>query len=475
MKVLNTVLTLFAVLALVSSSFAQSGSAEEYYSAQTLSDLAKLRDAALKDDYAYRQTAYLTNNIGARLSGSPQAARAVDYVASEMRKLGLEVQLQELKVPHWVRGDEKGELVRFEGMAPGTVQKIVLTALGGSIATPADGLTADIVVVHSYEELAALGRAKVEGKIVLFDVKFDQRLADMGQAGQAYGQVVRYRGGGASAAAKLGAKAVLVRSAGGSQNRLAHTGGLRYEEGAEKIPAAAVSYEDAELIAYLAKQGDVRMHLLLTPQTLPDTVSYNVIADLKGSEHPEQVVVVSGHRDSWDLGTGAIDDGVGVAMAMQVPYLVKKLGLHPKRTIRVVAFMNEENGFVGATTYADKADIPNEFAAIESDLGADHPIGFVFGGKQEALPFLRPLSSVLAVQGASLIDVRASAGSDISTLSAKGVPTFEPWYDSSRYFNYHHTAADTLDKVNPEWLRENGSVMAVLAYGLANLEKPLPR
>lgn len=474
MKKLSIASVWFTLLAAVAASPQQPAS-PEYYSPQTLAELSRLRDAALKDDFAFDQTAHLTSNIGPRLTGSPQAAKAVEYVAGELRKLGLDVRLQELKVPHWVRGAENAELVRFPGMAPGSTQKIVVTALGGSVATPEDGLTADVVVVKSYEELAALGREKVEGKIVLYNVKFDQRLADMGQAGQAYGQVVRYRGGGASAAAKLGAVAALVRSAGGSQNRLAHTGGMRYENGTPKIPTGAVPYEDAELIARLVKEGTVRLKLTLTPKTLPDVTSYNVIADLKGSEHPEQVVVVSGHLDSWDLGTGALDDGVGVAMAMQVPYLIKKLNLTPKRTIRVVAFMNEENGFVGARTYAEKADIPNEFAAIESDLGADHPIGFVFGGKEEALPFLQPLSKILAEQGASLIDVQKAAGSDITTLAAKGVPTFEPWYDNSRYFKYHHTAADTLDKVNPEWLKENGSVMAVLAYGLANLEQPLPR
>lgn len=446
-----------------------------YYSEKTINELADLRDAALDEMYVYRQTAYLTNNIGPRLSGSPQAARAVEYVAAEMRKLGLEVTLQELKVPHWVRGEEKGELVRFQGMAEGSVQKIALAALGGSVSTGDEGITADVVVVKDFEELEKLGREKVEGKIVLFDVKFDQRIAEAGLGGNAYGQVTPYRGGGASAAAKLGAVAVLVRSAGGSQNRLAHTGAMRYEDGVQKIPAAAVPYEDAELIAYLAGQGPVRMKMVLTPQTLPDAVSYNVIADLKGSERPDEVIVVSGHLDSWDLGTGALDDAVGVAMAMQVPYLIKKLGLDNRRTIRVVAFMNEENGFVGANTYAEKADVPNHFAALESDLGAGHPIGFLFAGKREALPFLAPLSGILSKQGASLIDVRPSVSSDISTLTAKGVPSFAPWYDGRTYFNYHHTAADTLDKVNPVWLRENASVMAVLAYGLSNLEQPLPR
>ncbi len=446
-----------------------------YYSDSTIEALVRVQKAALSSDYAFERTRFLSYNIGARLSGSPQAQRAVEYVAEEMKKLGLEVQLQEISVPHWVRGEEKGELVEWNLMTAGTTQKIVLTTLGGSVATPESGITAEIIVVNDYDELEKLGPERVKGKIVLFNVKFDSQLAEAGFGGNAYGQVSQYRGGGAVAAAKLGAVAVLVRSAGGSQNRLAHTGGMRYAEGVEKIPAAAITYEDAEMIAYLAGTGKVKMHLKLTPQTLPDTKSYNVIADLKGTEKPDEYVVVSGHLDSWDLGQGAIDDGAGVAMAMQVPFLLNKLGIKPKRTIRVVAFMNEENGFVGATRYAALADINKHFAAIESDLGTSHPIGFIFAGKPEALPFLAPLAKVLSPQGASQIDVKPQASSDISTLTAKGVPSFGPWYDTRTYFNYHHTAADTFDKINPRELAENGSVMAVLAFGLANLEQSLPR
>lgn len=464
-------LLLFAV-----QSFAQQPTpTPRLYSEQTLKDLKQLQYIALSSEYAYNQTAYLSNNIGPRLTGSPQAERAVQYVAAEMRKLGLEVTLQKLDVPHWIRGEERGELVEFAGMAPGTTQKIVLTALGGSVATDEKGLTAEVVVVESFDELNKLGREKIAGKIVLFNVKFDKTLAELNQAGAAYGQVTQYRGGGAIAAARLGAVAVLVRSAGGSQNRLAHTGAMRYDNNVAKIPAAAVPYEDAETIAYLAKTGKVKMKLTLTPKTLPNTVSYNVIADLKGSEKPDEIVVIGGHLDSWDLGTGALDDAVGVAMAMQVPFLLKQMKLKPKRTIRVVAFMNEESGFVGATTYAREADATKHFAAIEADLGASHPIGFVFAGKREALPFLAPLAEILRSQGAGQIDVQPNASSDISTLTAKGVPSFGPWFDTRTYFNYHHTAADTFDKVNPRELAENGAVMAVLAYGLANLEQPLPR
>ncbi|MEZ5346795.1 MAG: M20/M25/M40 family metallo-hydrolase [Pyrinomonadaceae bacterium] len=445
------------------------------YSESTIANMKRIQTAAITSDYSYKQTAYLTNNIGPRLTGSPQADRAVEWVADEMRKLGLNVTLQPLTVPHWVRGEEKGELTLFPGMAKNTKQKIVLTALGGSIATPADGLEAEIVVVDSFEELNKLGRKNVEGKIVLFNYKFDRGMAAIGFGGNAYSLATRYRGGGAIAASKLGAVAALVRSAGGSQNRLAHTGGMRYEDGIRKIPSAAVSFEDAELMSYLAKMGTVKMKLLLTPQTFPDKTSYNVIADLKGSEKPDEIVIVSGHLDSWDLGTGALDDAVGVAEAMQVLYLLKTMNIRPKRTIRLVAFMNEENGFVGATTYAKEANVQNHFAAIESDLGAGHPIGFRFAGKPEALPFFRAVSEVLSVQGASQVDHRPNAGSDISTLTALGIPTFEPWYDTRTYFDYHHNAADTLDKVDPKNLRENSAVMAVLAYALANLEQPLPR
>ncbi|MBP7377939.1 MAG: hypothetical protein KA956_15835, partial [Pyrinomonadaceae bacterium] len=264
------------------------------YSDDTVASMSRIQQAALNSDYAYKQAGYLSNNIGPRLSGSAQAARSVEYVAAEMRKLGLDVRLQKCMVPHWVRGEERGELIEFEGMAAGTTQKVVLTALGGTIATPAEGMTGEIVVVRDFDELNALGRKGIEGKIVLFNYKFDRELQASGFGGGAYGQAVQYRFGGAMAAARLGAIAVLVRSAGGSQNRLAHTGVMGYADGVTKIPGAAVSYEDAETIAWLAKAGMVKIKLTLTPQTLPDVESYNVIADLKGSEKPNEIVIVSG-------------------------------------------------------------------------------------------------------------------------------------------------------------------------------------
>ena len=471
---------IFIVFAVgVSNTAAQSATpTPELYTAQTVSSLRTIMRAALESDYAYRQTAYLSNNIGPRLSGSPQAERAVEYVAAEMRKLGLDVRLQKLSVPHWVRGEEKAELVEFPGMAHGTTQKVVITALGGSIATPSGGLAADIIVVNNFEELEALGRGKVQGKIVLFNNKFDVDMATSGFGINAYGQAVQYRGRGPIVAGRLGAAGVLIRSAGGSQNRLVHTGGIRYDPSVKAIPAAAISYEDAEMIAYLAKMGTVRINLLLTPKTLPDATSYNVIADMKGTEKPDEIVIVSGHLDSWDLGTGALDDACGVAVSMQVPYLLKQLGIRPKRTIRMIAYMNEENGLVGGTTYAreEAANIAKHFAAIESDLGASHPVGFLFTGRAEALSFLAPVSNILRAQGAGIGQLQpGGVGADIGPLTREGVPSFAPFFDTRTYFNYHHTEADTFDKIDPKHLAETGSVMAVLAYALANLEQPLPR
>jgi Zn-dependent M28 family amino/carboxypeptidase len=447
------------------------------YSPQTIADLKKLQAAALASDYAYRQVAHLANNIGPRLSGSPQAQKAVEYVAAELKALGLEVQLEKVMVPHWVRGEEKGALVQFPGQAPGTTQKVVLTALGGSVATPAEGLTGDVVVVRDFDELNSLGKEKVNGKIVLFNFPFDKRKAAQGHGGEAYGEAVVYRSDAPVAAGRLGAIAALIRSVGGAAYRLPHTGATNYKADVPKIPAAAVTEEDADLMAALTAQGTVRMNLVLTPQKLPDAQSYNVIGDLKGSEHPEQVVIVSGHLDSWDLGTGAIDDGAGVAVAMETAHLITQAGLRPRRTVRVIAWMNEENGLRGGKAYAREhaGDAANHFAAIETDGGADHPLGIYCAAKSEVKPMLEPVAKVLANSGASLIEMREGVGADIDPLRKLGVPNFAPIQDNRFYFNYHHTAADTLDKIDPHLLAENAAINVVLAYALANLEQPLPR
>ena len=244
-----------------------------------------------------------------------------------------------------------------------------------------------------------------------------------------------------------------------------------------KIPAGAVTAEDADLIAALAPQGTVRMHLVLTPQTLPDAPSFNVIGDITGTEHPEQIIIVSGHLDSWDLGTGAIDDAAGVAVSMEAANLVEKLHLRPKRTIRVVAWMNEENGLAGGKTYQKnhEKEIANHFAVMETDGGAGHPLGINYATKKEAKPFFEPIAKILQTSGAGILNLAEHPGADIGPLTKLGVPGFSPIQDNRYYFNYHHTAADTLDKIVPQELAENAAVVTVTAYALANLEKPFPR
>ncbi len=447
------------------------------FSAQTLDDLKRLQQAALSSDYAYREVGHLANNIGPRLSGSAQAAKAVEYVASELKALGCEVQLEKVMVPHWVRGEETAALVQFPGMADGTTQKIVLCALGGSVATPKDGITADIVVAKNFDELKAMPRDMVAGKIVLFTYPFDKQMAAVGRSGEAYGEAVTYRSDGPSAAARQGAVACLIRSVGGADYRIPHTGSTKYATDAPRIPAGAVTSEDADLISDLVKQGSVKMKLVLTPQTLPDVESANVIGDIKGSEHPEQVVIVSGHLDSWDLGTGAIDDGAGVAVSMEAANLVQKLHLKPKRTIRVIAWMNEENGTRGSKQYAKdhEKDWANHFGSMETDNGADHPIGIHIKAKPEVKKLLKPVAAVLQESGAGALELSEHAGADIEPMEKAGVPSFAPIQDGRFYFNYHHTAADTLDKIDPKHLSETSAIVAVWAYALANAEQPLPR
>ncbi|MGA9393121.1 MAG: M20/M25/M40 family metallo-hydrolase [Candidatus Sulfotelmatobacter sp.] len=439
-----------------------------------IQQLSAIKAAALNDEYAYRQLAHLTENIGPRPSGSAQARAAVEYVAAELRQLGLEVRLQPVTVPHWVRGAETAALVEYPGMVPGTTQKIVLTALGGSTSTPSDGLTAEVVPVNTFDELQALGRDKVAGKIVLFNELFDKQKAAAGHAFDSYGEAVRYRAVGGKAAADLGAVAALVRSVGGADYRLPHTG-FSLPAG---IPAGAVTAEDADLIVHLAAQGKVRMHLTLTPQRLPDETSYNVIADLKGSEHPEQIVVISGHLDSWDLGTGAIDDGAGVVIAMETAEILQRLNLRPARTIRVIAWMDEENGGSGSRAYTAEysSEFAHHIAAIESDSGAAHPLGFDVKASPAAVDAIRPVQAALQSIGATVLQPSTyPPGADIAGMSEAGVPAFGVMQDGRTYFNYHHSAADTLDKVVPTELRENAAAMAVLASALANMKNPLPR
>lgn len=444
--------------------------ASSSYSLQLVAELREIHAATLNSDYAFHELTVLTDKIGPRLSGSQQAQEAIDHVAGELQKLGLNVRLEKVMVPHWTRGDERAELVNFPGQISHVSQKIVLTALGGSVPTAGGGLDADVVVVNALEELEALDRTRIEGKIVVFNCRFDRQMAAEGFGIEAYRQASPCRVDGASAAARLGAVAVLVRSLGGANYRLPHTGFLKYAQDTPQIPAAAVAAEDADLIERLAREGPIHLRLILTPKTLPSVESYNVVADLKGSEHPEQIVLVSGHLDSWDLGTGAIDDAAGVAVAMQAVQILRRLNLRPKRTIRVVAWIGEEFGGLGGKAYVQEhaTELANHIAAIESDHGAGHPLGFTFKAGPAIRSLLVPISSILQTSGAGLTRPTEDVETDISPLSDRGVPCFGLWQDGRTYFDYHHTAADTLDKIVPKELAENGAVMAVLAYALAN-------
>ncbi|QGZ42578.1 peptidase M28-like protein [Pseudoduganella flava] len=439
--------------------------------------LATIRDTALQSDWAYQRLEDMTDLIGPRLSGSAGAAAAVEQVADAMRKLGAKVTLQPVKVPHWVRGEEKAQLVEYAGRPKGVTQNVVLTALGGSGATPAQGLTAPVVIVRDFDELKAKA-AEVKGKIVLFDVAFDQGMADRGLAGPAYGRGSAFRTRGPAMAAELGAVAALVRSVGGADFRLTHTGLTRLEDG-KRIPAAAVTAEDAMLMSRLAKRGPITMKLVLTPQTLPDADSYNVIADIPGTDKADEVVIVSGHLDSWDLATGANDDATGVTASMGVLETLKKLKLQPRRTIRMVAWMSEEVGGAGGATYhkANKATLDKQFAAIETDGGvAGRTFGVLAGVRPQYEKLFAPLQSALVPIGAGVLQRRDVLGAgDLHAMEADGVPTFEPLIDTSAYFNYHHTPADTFDKVKPEDLKRHVAVLSALTWYLANIEQPIGR
>lgn len=431
--------------------------------------LASIRAAAQHSDYFYEQVRFLCNAIGPRLSGSPQAAAAVEYVCQQMRDLGLEVRLEPFAVRHWVRGREEAHLVRYPGQAIHTEQRLVVTALGNSVPTPPEGLTAPVIVIETFEQLDRIMADQVEGKVVLFNQRFDEFAARAGRWERAYDSVVRYRIEGPSRAARKGAIAVLVRSTGATGSRLPHTGVTEYEEATRQIPGAAVTAEDADLIAGLATGGEVAVHLVLTPLDLPPVASHNVIADLKGSEFPEQVVIVSAHLDSWDLGTGALDDASGLGVAMDVLRIIREVTATPKRTIRFIAWMDEERGGVGGRAYAQdhRIDLPNHIAAIELDYGDGRPLGLNVCATDERFAPLSALLPAIAEPIGGVVRVNDSPGVDLTAMSKAGVPAISPLQDARHYFEYHHTAADTFDKVRPEELRRNLELIAPLVYALA--------
>jgi carboxypeptidase Q len=416
---------------------------------------------------AYAKLEWLTDHIGPRLSGSPNAEAAVAWALKEFRRDGLSnVRAEKVMVPHWVRGVETASIV-----SPAS-QRLAVTAIGMSDPTPPDGITAPVVEVSSFDELHSLGD-KARGKIVLFNKPIGPH-AD----GSGYGSAAGLRYRGAVEAAKQGAVAMLIRSLGTLDSRLVHTGSHGYKEGVPRIPAAAISAEDAELIHRLSASGDpVEVTLTLGCRTLPDVESANAVAELPGRSQPDEVVVIGGHMDSWDLGTGAIDDGAGVAISMEALRLLKKLNLRPRRTIRAVLFMNEENGDRGGHAYFEthRAEMEKHLAAIESDSGAGHPLGFSVNAGPGGDGVVRDLASRLKSIGATAVEAGGDGGVDISPMLAAGVPLMGLRQDMTEYFNWHHTAADTLDKVNPRDLADNAAAMALMAYALADMKDSFPR
>lgn len=420
----------------------------------------RLIDAALADSAAWLRIARLTDSFGPRFSGTPNLERAIDWILAEMRRDGLDnVRGEPVMVPVWVRGAESLELVRPRRAA------MPMLGLGGSVGTPRAGITAPVLVVSSFDDLRARA-AEAKGKIVLFDVPFTS-----------YGETVRYRASGASEAARAGAVAALVRSVGPFGMQTPHTGSLRYDSAAARIPAAAVTMEDAMLLRRMQDRGETpTVTLRMGARMLPDAPSRNVVAELVGSERPDEIVVLGGHIDSWDVGTGAMDDAGGSVAAWEAVRLMKALGLRPKRTVRVVLWTNEENGLAGGRAYRDahREELDRHVLAIESDAGVFRPSGFGFTGSDSALAIVRAVGSLLGRIGADTV-TRGGGGADIGPIMALGVPGMGLDVDGSRYFWYHHTDADTIDKLDPEEVARCVATLAVMAFVVADLDEPLPR
>ena len=422
--------------------------------------IKKLFNEALSNSVAYKNLDELVTKIGGRLSGSPEAAKAVEWAKEKMKEAGADkVWLQEVWVPHWVRGaKEEGMIVSGK-----TKTSVPVCALGMSIATPKDGITAEVIEVRTFDELKNLGTEKIKGKIVFYNHPFDQTFINTFEA---YGEAGKYRWAGAMEAARYGAVASVVRSMAINLDDYPHTGGMGYNDSLPKIPAAAISTNGAELLSKMLKENpQTKFFLKQQCQLLDSVLSYNVIGEITGTEHPEEIIVVGGHLDSWETGKGAHDDGAGIVQSIEVIRLFKTTGVKPKRTIRAVAFMNEENGLKGGRKYAAEAfeKKENHIAAMESDAGGFTPQGFglnmkadkkekIFGWKNLLLPY-----GLWSWEG-------DGDGADISPLTDKGVPGFGLVVDSQRYFDIHHAATDNMSWVSRRELELGAASMAALMY-----------
>ena len=426
--------------------------------------IKSIYDNSVTKGAAYDWLSHLTQEIGARISGSPQSMAAVEYTRQIMNTLELdEVRLQECLVPHWSRGEK--EMVRVVNSNRMGSLDLAALSLGNSIGTGPGGITAEVIEVKSLEQVDSLGRDGINGKIVFYNRALDNTQINTFRA---YGGAVDQRVYGASRASKYGALAVVVRSMTTKIDDFPHTGSVFYDDQSPAIPALAISTKASNVLSDLIREENVRLHLRNTSKMLSPKKSYNVIGEIKGSEKPDEIILVGGHLDSWDVGEGAHDDGAGCVQALDVLNILKMIGYQPKRTIRCVMFMNEENGQQGAITYKEKSDEKEEFhlAAIESDRGGFTPRGFTCDG--DASIFNRKFKqvteweSLLAPYGLSF--KKGGSGADITRLKNQKGLLFGFWPDSQRYFDYHHTASDVFEAVNKRELQLGVAAIASLVY-----------
>jgi carboxypeptidase Q len=424
-------------------------------------DAARLIKAATADDFAWRRLAEMTDTHGARLAGSDNLNRAVAWAVETMKADGLEnVRAEPVMVPKWVRGHESAEIV------DPPKHRVEILGLGGTVSTPPGGIEADVLAVSSFDDLHARS-AEARGRIVLFNAPFTS-----------YSETVTYRTGSARAAAQYGAVATLVRAVGPTGLRTPHTGSVQYAPGQPQLPAAAISNEDANRIVRLTAQGRrVRMRLTLESRSEPDVASANVVGEIRGREKPEEIVLLGGHIDSWDVGAGASDDGVGCIITWEAARLMKKLGIRPRRTVRVVLWTNEENGLRGAAAYGEKyaSAAANHVFALESDSGVFAPAAIGFSGSGAARTVINQIGSLLTSLGLSEIGP-GGGGADIGPIAQAGnVPTMAYLGDASRYFVIHHTPADTVERIAPEEVSKAAAAIAAITYVIAEMPERLPR
>lgn len=430
----------------------------------------RLIASALRDSMAYDRLAQLTDLFGARPSGSQSLERAIDWIVAEMKKDGFDrVYTEPVMVTHWVRGAESAELVKPRQRA------LHILGLGKSIGTPAGGITAPVLVVRDFADLRAHA-AQAKGRIIVYDFPFDTTVHSF----VGYGGAVQYRAYGADSAVQFGAVATLSRAATPRSFQTPHTGGLSYADSARKvpmIPGASITVEDAMMLHRLQQRGETPViRLVMNAKTLPPSPSRNVIAEIRGSEKPDEVVVLGGHIDSWDVGTGAMDDGGGCAAAWEALRLIRQSGIRPKRTIRVVLWTNEELGLNGAFAYRDshRAVLDKHVVAMESDNGVFKPRGIVFSGSADGLAVAREFAHLLKAAGADSVQADGPEA-DVWPLNQLGVPTIAINTDPTRYFWYHHTEADTIDKLDPRDMQLCAAIMAVVASTFASSDVLLPR